>query len=366
MGLRAWLSEVQFFIAKLKQRSFQGMPLCVARFRLSLLFHTATTPHHSIPHPHTTPFSCTAIPPHKGSIAIQHTAWLENGCCIDHFPAGSVAHSVSDAAADAGADLTQSTEGETSVAVVFRPMARTSWRGLRYGETRSADREWPHGFYHPSSPPYPNFDISEMKIQISWTSSLMGTGPHNPRRNGHVLKGFDEFGPPPSPYSASPDSCRHPSSIFRSLRFQPPRSRGLTLCSHHQILTVSPHRHRTSSTPSPAPSRASLTPALAHKSATCHVAMSTRTHSHLHLSLYQTTLHQAALYASAQHISVPHSDSLQVMHVQLPVLGTLLRLAECATCPLCHSQRFVRHCSTPPPQLCSSLRLLHSANISLL
>ncbi|RSH83900.1 hypothetical protein EHS25_005144 [Saitozyma podzolica] len=40
MGLRAWLSEVQFFIAKLKQRSFQGMPL-VPRERQVLQWYSA-------------------------------------------------------------------------------------------------------------------------------------------------------------------------------------------------------------------------------------------------------------------------------------------------------------------------------------
>jgi hypothetical protein len=27
MGLRTWLSEIQYFMAKLKQRAFSGMPL---------------------------------------------------------------------------------------------------------------------------------------------------------------------------------------------------------------------------------------------------------------------------------------------------------------------------------------------------
>lgn len=63
MGLRAWLSEVQFFIAKLKQRSFQGMPLCVARRHLSLLVRPAT---------HRTHFMCHTTPA-KGSSGVPYS-----------------------------------------------------------------------------------------------------------------------------------------------------------------------------------------------------------------------------------------------------------------------------------------------------
>jgi hypothetical protein len=162
------------------------------------------------------------------------------------------------------ADPPQSTAGKTGVAVVFRPMARTPRRRLRHGKTRSADREWPHGG-HFTQLVYIGDDL------VGWFAD--GTGAHNPRRDGDVLKRFQVFGAPPPPDPACSGSCRHPTRILRSLRCRPraqplPSSSNSLVSSQLDIFV-----------PVTCTITSQLIRALVHEPAVLHIAMSTHTPS---------------------------------------------------------------------------------------